>query len=409
MDLKQKPSDYSTLFLDMNAYFASVEQQVQPPLRGKPIGITPYTGPTGCVIAKSYEAKEWGVGTGDLVRDARKKCPKIQIIEARPALYQLYHREILKVLKANSPYVTPLSIDEFIIHLTGSDCSLTKSLKMAENLKRGISDVGDYLKCSIGIGSSYFLSKVAGEMKKPDGLTIVKLNDLKGFYSKLNLRDLPGINFRMEAQLAKRSIYSTSDFFAKDLVTMSQMFGHLGKVWYYRLRGYDVDQFDSKTKTIGHSHVLAPEFRTRALAMAVIEKLVAKSGYRLRNQGYFASGVAVSVRFMEGGGFHQTRKCTAFSDNRTFLLNVRELLKNCRVWRTPLHVSVSAFGLIRTGGKQISIFADIEKSRQISEAMDDINDEWGMNTVFTGSLFPAKDTAPDRIPFGKPRYEIINY
>lgn len=409
MDLKNKPKDFSTLFLDMNAYFASVEQQVNPPLRGQPVGIAPYTGPTGCVIARSYEAKDWGVGTGDLVRDAKKKCPKIQIIEARPALYQLYHKEILKVLKSNSPHVTPLSIDEFLIHLTGSDCSEAKSLKMAESLKCGIADVGDYLKCSIGIGPSYFLSKVAGEMKKPDGLNIIKLNGLDDFYLSLKLRDLPGINFRMEAQLARRGIYSASEFYNKDLITMSRLFGHLGKVWYYRLRGYDVDEFTIKTKTIGHSHVLPPGFRTREKALAVIEKLVAKSGYRLRNQCYFAGGVAVSIGFLEGGGFHQTKKCSSFSDNRSFLLEIKSLLKNCRIWRTPMYVAVSAFNLTRPLGRQISILPDIERSRKIAEAMDDVNDEWGMNTVFTGSLFPAKDTAPDRIPFGRPRYEILNF
>jgi DNA polymerase-4 len=393
----------------MNAYFASIEQQVNPPLRGQPVGITPYTGPTGCVIARSYEAKDWGVGTGDLVRDARKKCPKIQIIEARPALYQLYHREILKVLKAHSPYVTPLSIDEFLIHLTGSDCSEVNSLKMAESLKNGITKSGDYLKCSIGIGPNYFLSKVAGESKKPDGLTVIKLNKLDEFYKHLRLRDLPGINHRMEAQLAHRGIYSSSDFFQANLVSMSRMFGHIGKTWYYRLRGYNIDEFEVKTKTIGHSHVLPPDFRTRNQAVAVIEKLVAKSGYRLRNQGYFAAGVAISVGFMEGGGFHKTKKCTAFSDNRTFLLEVKSLLKNCQIWRTPLYVAVSAFNLSRQTGRQISIFSEIERSRRISEAMDEVNDEFGASTLFTGSLFPAKDTAPDRIPFGRVRYEILNF
>ena len=105
INFRQLPEDYRTLFLDMNAFFASVEQQVQPPLRGCPVAVAPYTGGTGCVIARSYEAKEWGISVGSSVGEAKKKCPKIKIIEARPVLYQLYHKEILKILNQNvSPF-----------------------------------------------------------------------------------------------------------------------------------------------------------------------------------------------------------------------------------------------------------------------------------------------------------------
>lgn len=408
IDLKNKPRDYSTLFLDMNAYFASVEQQVQPPLRGKPVGIAPYTGSTGCIIARSYEAKEWGINVGDLVREAKNKCPKIVIIEARPAMYQLYHKEILKILEGHSPYCTPLSIDEFLIRLTGSDVNKDRSLKMAQDIKSDLKKVGDFLTCSIGIGPNYFLAKVAGESKKPDGLTLIELSKLDNFYSQLNLRDLPGINHRMEFQLARRGICKVSDFFKLDLLSITKMFGHLGKAWFFRLRGYEVDQFEIKNKTCSHSHVLPPELRTRQKAYAAIKKLVQKIGYRLRQQNLWASGVALSIHFLKSGGFSQAKRTNYFNDSFTFIREIDHLFKKCPPGN-PLYISVTAFGLIQKCGQPISIFPEIERLKKISRALDQINDIYGANTIYPASVFDAKSSAPDRIPFGIPRYDIRNF
>jgi len=409
IDFLKKPRDYSVLFLDMNSYFASVEQQVQPTLRGVPVAVAPYTGGTGCCIAVSGEAKERGVRSGDKVSEAKKKCYNIKIIEARPALYQLYHREILKVLNNNSPLASPLSIDEFLIRLTGSDKSYHKSKKMALKIKSEISGFADFLTCSVGISSSYFLAKIAWESRKPDGLTILKLNKLDRFYKTLKLRDIPGINFRMERQLAARGINSVSDFHNKDLVYMSQTLKHSGKVWYYRLRGYDVDHFEIKNKTCGHSHVLPPELRTKEGAQQVLEKLVYKMGYRLRRDGYMATGLVVSVHFFENGGIRDFKRFDACNDTKSLLRYSFSIVDKYKYWSTPKYISVTTFGLIRNIQEQISIFEDIEKSKDLSKAADEINDKYGAGTVVNSSYLKAKNSAPDRIPFGIPRYDIRNY
>lgn len=390
----------------MNAYFASVEQQVQPTLRGKPVGIAPYTGGTGCVIARSYEAKGWDVNTGDSVAAARKKCPKIKIVEARPALYQLYHKEILKVLLKNSPAVTALSIDEFMIHLSGRDQNKTNALKMARQIKEDLKEAADFMTCSIGIGPNYFLAKVAGESRKPDGLTVVELKDLDRFYQNLKLRDIPGINFRMERQLAERKIYSAHDFYSKSLMEMSHLLKFPGKVWFYRLRGYQVDDFVIKNKTVGHSHVLAPDLRTKERAISVLEKLASKVAYRLRHEKLWAQGVSISIGFLQGGGYANQKRCQLFNDTSTIISEIRSLLRDCRVWHDPIYLSVNTFHLIHTQNKQISILPEIEKSRQLSEALDKINDDYGASTIYHASSYHGLEAAPDRIPFGMPRYDI---
>jgi len=407
----KKPKDYQILFLDMNSFFASVEQQVQPTLRGIPVGITPYTGDTGCIIAASYEAKNQGVKTGTLVGEAKKICPKIKIIESRPALYTIYHQEIKKVLKNLTPFYQPLSIDEFLINLSPSEQNHQSSKNLALKIKREIySSVGDYLKCSIGIGPNRFLAKMAGESQKPNGLTILNLKNLKDFYQKMpQLTNITGINCRLEKHLKKFQIDSPIRLYKTPLIRLRQTLNHLGRVWYYRLRGYEVDNWKSKTKTIGHSHVLAPEFRNQLGAKSVLKKLIYKVGYRLRKGDFNARGISVGIQFMNRTGFYKTKAVPQFSDNASLNHWTFEVLKECKWLAKPILVSVSVFNLEKSGNMQISIFEDLEKSKKISQTLDRLSDEYGPQVIFPASIFNAKESAPDRIPFGQPRYDIRNY
>ena len=398
------PKDYMALFLDMNSFFASVEQQVKPILRGKPVGVAPFTGDSGCIIAASKEAKERGIKIGR-VGEAKKLCPDLQIVESRPALYMIYHKEIKKVIESFTPYFTPLSIDEFILHLTSREQNCDAAVKLGQDLKTAIREkVGDYLTCSIGIGPSRFLAKMAGERKKPDGLTVVQLSDLSKFYANLSLLDITGINYRMEAQLNFCKIYSPTDLFNCSLTRLRQSLNHPGRLWYYRLRGYEVDGHITQNKTIGHSHVLVPEFRSREGAEGVIRKLIYKVGSRLREEKYSATGVSVCVSF-NGGGFHQSKKVERFYDDATLSEHIFLMLRKCQ-WKKPFYVSINVFGLTREAGEQLSFFAETEKKRSISKAIDSINDKFGPGTVYPASMYGAKDSAPDRISFGSPKYEI---
>lgn len=406
MSITSSPKDFQIMFLDMNSFFASVEQQVQPILRDRPIGVAPYVGNTGCIIAASKEAKACGIKI-TRVGEAKKNCPDLKIIEARPALYMLYHKEIKNVIESFTPFFSPLSIDEFAIRISPNDQTLNNSLDLALKIKERIKDkVGDYLTCSIGIGPNKFLAKVAGERRKPDGLTAVRLNELKKFYSELILTDLPGINYRLEDQLKKFKINSPADLFNFSLADLRRVLNHNGRLWYFRLRGFEVDDGIVKSKTIGHSHVLPPELRSYDGAVSVIKKLIYKAGYRLRSENYYAKGAAIRINFLNGASFSLSQKFPLFYDNNSFMKNIFLLLKKCRWQSKPILISIAAFDLVKVQGEQISIFSDIEKSKSLSKAMDQINDEFGANTLFPASMFSAKDSAPDRIPFGSPRYEI---
>lgn len=400
--IMQKPINFSNLFLDMNAFFASVEQQVQPSLRGQPICVAPYTGNTGCCIARSYEAKKYGISICS-VKEAKQLCPQIKIVESRPELYIFYHRQILKVLESFSPHVEVKSVDEFNIRLIGSDKHPENAFKMAMGLKQKITkEVGDYLKCSIGISSSLWLAKVAGESKKPDGLVFLALENLVKFYEKLELTDLPGINFRMQRQFNRHRIMTVLDLYKQSLANLSLWFGHGGRMWYYRLRGYEIDERRSATRSVGHSHVLAPEFRTRLLARRVLAKMAEKCAVRLRSKNLWANSVAVYISYLGGGGVYKYLNTDLVCDTRSIQRAALSLYDACRISKPPLKIAVTLFNLKQMQNEQISLFSDIEKSKQLSKVLDRINDKYGVDTVYPASMFDTHEAAPDRIPFGDP-------
>ena len=168
------------LYVDFNSYFASVEQQLRPELRGKPIAVLPVVAETTCCIAASYEAKAFGVKTGTKVSDARKLCPGIMLVEARPALYVEYSQQRRE-----------------------------NALALTQRIKRTIAEkIGSEIRCSIGIAPNTFLAKVASNMQKPDGCVVIEANELPDRLYPLKLRDLNGIGRRMEERLNRPTAVS---------------------------------------------------------------------------------------------------------------------------------------------------------------------------------------------------------
>jgi DNA polymerase-4 len=407
--ITQPPQDLRVLFLDMNAFFASVEQQVQPTLRERPILVTPHTGDTGCVISPSYEAKAQGVKTGMLVDRAKMLSPTAIVLESRPALYLFYHKEILKLINNFSPFVRVMSVDELAIKLTGEDQNQNRAWQMARQIKKEIRDkIGDWLTCSIGIGPNIFLAKMAAESKKPNGLVELKLKDLEKFYQSIKLTDIYGINSRLAARCALFGILTPSDFYKKNLQELARDWGIVGKGWYFRLRGYEIDDIEIPTRTIGHSYVLPPKLREPGSAKKVLTKLVGKAGWRLRKNKYWATSISLSISFLPEGNWHKSKKFPAFCDNQSFLRNSFILYDQCPIRARPFRLAVSASGLIKPNAEPIPIFPEIKKTNNLSKAIDKINDKYGASTIYPSSMAGAEDSAPDRIPFGSVRYEIRN-
>ncbi|MCU1255053.1 MAG: ImpB/MucB/SamB family protein, partial [Candidatus Angelobacter sp.] len=287
------------LFLDMNSYFASVEQQVQPHLRGKPTAVVTVDAESTVCIAASYEAKAFGVSTGTALGEARKKCSDLNVVVARHEIYVEYHKKIIAAVEKNCLHVSKIiSIDEMECRLGGRDRQIANAQELARQVKQAIYSVGKMLHCSVGLAPNRFLAKVASNMKKPDGLVTLTANQLPQILFSLKPRDLPGIGHQMEKRLLNQRIATMEQLWRLDMDQMTQLWGGvLGTRFWLKLRGIDFDERESQKTSISHQHVLPPELRTHEQACAVGKKLLHKAAVRLRQHKLWTSTMVIYVLF----------------------------------------------------------------------------------------------------------------
>jgi len=392
-----------SLVVDFNSYFASVEQQERPELRGRAVAVAPLAAETTCCIAASYEAKRQGVKTGTPVHEARQLCPGLVVLEARPAVYVRYHQQLIAGIERCIHVVDVMSIDEVCCDLTATFAPRDRALAVANQIKSTITrEVGACLTSSIGIAPNPFLAKIASDMQKPDGLVVLDDADLPNRLFELKLRDLPGVGANMERRLIEAG-YTT----VEGLCLASR--GELHKAWrgiegdrmYDGLHGALVYRPATQTSSIGHSHVLPPELRNEPGALGTLHRLLQKAAMRLRHAGYYAGGLHVSLRYL---------KRPRWSDALTFL-ETQDTLELTRVFnqlwaarptgRQPLAVGVTLFNFTPIKGHTRTLFETGDAHASLNQAIDTLNRRLGKNTVYFGGAHGALDYAPLRIAFNR--------
>jgi DNA polymerase IV len=251
------------LFIDMNSFFATVEQQYNYWLRRRPVGVCVYTGQHGCIISPSVEAKLAGVKTGMRLSDAVKICPEIVPVETRPDRYREIHVKLIKLLKNYSEEVIPKSIDEAIVDLSGYKLYHKDPEKVAKEIKSGIKEhIGDYLTCSIGIAPNAFLAKFAANLKKPDGLTIITPENIDEKLSKVQLIDLPGISHGISNRLKSGGIMNPVQLrHSTPQELKSACKSIIGVYWHQRLNFSEVDQINNRYKSMQAMRQISREQR----------------------------------------------------------------------------------------------------------------------------------------------------
>ncbi len=400
------PKDYRTLFLDMDAFFASCEQQMRPELRGRPIGIVPTLVSTTCVLTASYEAKRVGVKTAMPIWEAKKRCPDILLVEARPPLYKKIHFQIVDILNTVSPWVFAKSIDEFAVILSPREQNEQIARDISQTIKERLrATLGEYITASIGFAPNQFLAKVAGAMNKPNGLKMITLATLESTLATLELTDLPGIARGMSRRLRAENIYTIEQLLMTEPKKLRRMFGWPGEVWWYRLHGYEVDNITHNRASIGHSHVLAPDWRMPNKAYQVLTRLVHKAGQRLRHEGFLATYTSLLVRYLHDDGYYNFVRTHPYYDSPTAMQMADQLFAGRPRHLEPiLHLAFTFSGLQPAKPRPQSLFPEVEKPVLLTEALDVINDKYGRDTIFAGSMLKSQTEAPDRIPFGEVRY-----
>jgi DNA polymerase-4 len=388
------------LFLDLNSYFASVEQQEHPELRNKPVAVVPVEADSSFVIAASYEAKAFGVKTGTKIGDAKRMCPDLISVKGGHHLYTHYHRKIIQVAESVLPVERVCSIDEMVFRLLGQERSPVRAREIALEMKQALREgVGECIRCSIGIAPNQFLAKVATDMQKPDGLVILQSDDLPHALFRLDLTDLAGINKRMAARLNSAGIFTVQQLCTVDRTTLRSAWGSIvGERWWYKLRGVELNDHETDRKSLGHSHVMAPELRTDQGSKEVLLRLLQKASARLRATNLAAKAMAVGVSGRKPWKAH----CRFPATHDVVTLNEHFLaLWKDRNFEGPVKVSVTFTELEELKDVTPSLFEPAQERAKLSEAIDELNQKFGKNTVFLAGMWRAKDAAPERIAFNK--------
>jgi DNA polymerase-4 len=363
------------LYVDFNSYFASVEQQLQPHLRGKPVAIVPVETNATCAIAASYEAKAFGIKTGTPIWEAKRLCPNIICVLAQHARYVEYHHRICAEVAQHIPVTAVCSIDEVACRLMNNETTAARACEIAYAIKYGLArHVGAY---------------VATDMQKPNGLVLLRPSDLPQRLLGLKPSDLPGIGRHIAARLALAGIHDIAALWALDAPHMRRIWGSVwGERLWYLLRGADLPEAATTRRTVGHSHVMAPKLREPAKARYVARRLTLKAAARLRRMDFYARALCLAVHLENGAHLKSDMCCYRAQDSMTFL-----------------HV-------LPAESLQPELFAALPnaamhqraKDEKLSRVLDQINQRFGRDAVLVGMLpapgdsFSGSKIAFTRIP-----------
>jgi DNA polymerase-4 len=401
------------LFLDFNAFFASCEQHLRPELRGKPVGVVAVRTENTCCLAASYEAKRQGVKTGTMVREARRLCPGMLFVEARPAEYVELHENLRKIVETQMHVDAVHSIDEMSCRLTGRWREREAARALALQIKAAIREkAGPVLRCSIGVAPNLFLAKTASDMQKPDGLVVLDEAEWPEALAKLELRDLCGIGPRMEARLRRAGLGTVAQLVAADRAQLRQAWGSVqGERLWEKLRGRDWDAEPARKTCFGHSHVLEPALRNEPKARAVLHRLLQKAAMRLRAKGYYAGMLVVAVDLL---GEHPGEEDDGWSGEASLeptqdtveLTQAMDALwereRPLRDGRRPLRVAVTLTQLEYWRDHTPSLFAtEAGRRRGLLRVLDGLNQIHGYGAVYWAGAHAAQEAAPMRIAFNR--------
>jgi DNA polymerase-4 len=352
-----------------------------------------------CAIAASYEAKAYGVKTGTMIYEAKKLCPEIICVQANHENYVMYHHKILAEINKYIPIEIISSIDEVACKLIGSQKNEAQARQIAKNIKIGIQEnIGQYIRCSIGIAPNRFLAKTASNLEKPDGLQVLYGKDIPDRIKHFKLSDLTGIGRAMEYRLNKSGILSIQELYNISPKHMRKIWGNVqGEKFWYMLRGKEIADIKTERKTIGHSHVLEPKWRLVELAEKVMLRLLLKASSRLRRMDYYCSRLSLSIRTENNLRLEGKSRFYRACDNKKLQEEATKIwvqLIKKRNFKQIKKISITLYNLKKKSDLQPELFQNFNKKitldtnrfEKLSKTMDNINTRFGRDSVTIGGL-----------------------
>lgn len=376
------------LLADMNAFFASVHQALDPELRGKPVIIGGDPAKRhGIVLTSSYEAKAKGIKTGMTVCEAQKICPEGIFLKPQHHLYIHFTGLILRIMRDLTPLVEPFSIDEAFLDVTGCGKLFGSPVAMALALKKRIrTEIG--VMCSVGIGPNKLLAKMAAGLQKPDGLTVLDYQDVPERLWPLPVRELFGVGPRYERHLKLFNIHTIGDLARFPLKILRKRFGVNGEVLWQGANGLDNSPVDpgslDKVKSIGHQITLPRDYYTHGEIRVVILELADLIAQRVRAGGYVGKVVMLSLRDTNFAWLSRMKTLCERTELADDIYRAAvDLLKRHWIDGRPVRmVGVALGSLVPQRSEQLTLFGEREKIRKAEQVCDRIKGRFGERAVF---------------------------
>lgn len=403
--------DAVVMYVDMNSFFASCEQQKNPALRGRPIGVTAGDKHFAVIIAPSVEAKQFGVKTGMRLNEARALCPQIIGVSANPVWYREVHVRFMNVLRHYCVETIPKSIDEAALNLTSYRLVYPDRQALAQQIKADFRrELGDCITCSIGIAPNSFLAKLASDFQKPDGLVEITPENIDGHLAQLSLTDLPGIGRRNERRLLLMGITTPLQMRHTSQSLLRKAFGGIaGYYWHCRLHFGEVDLRTEDTyRSMSAARTIAPDNRTPGKLDALLVSLCTKLEQRLVTSHAFCRQASFFVRYKNGTSWETTvRFNEAVQDGLEIRRYLHRQMQDFEESRRCLLLNKGAkqMGVVLTDFVkdelvQYGLFDNRMKHDHLRRVLYDIKDKWGKYSVRKATEIVEQSRMKDAIGFG---------
>ena len=404
-------SNSIVMYIDMNSYFASCEQQRHPELRNKPVGVLTYDGPNASVIAASIEAKRMGVKTGMRLYDCKLLCPDIIPVTTHPAWYRQIHVEIMTILRRYCDDVIAKSIDEALMNFTSYRLVYNDFQIIARQIKADIAAKYDYLTCSIGIAPNAFLAKLGTELKKPDGLIEITPENIDGYLATLKLTDLPGIASNSERRLQMIGIKSPLEMRHSSIALLRKAFGGIvGDYWHKRLNFMEVDIYSNPFRSMSAARTLGRQIRENRQAMeSMLIALCMRLEQRMVKNRVFCKEVCFCIKYFDGTRWEtKVKLADPVQDGMQMRKYILEKMRDYEVSRNLLtlltskvqNMGVTIMGFVQDTMLQYGLFDNQLKQDVVRRVMYEMKDKYRKNIVQKGSELLVRGVLKDAIGFG---------
>jgi len=376
------------ILIDMNCFFAQIEQQDNLFWRNRPVAVT--NGKQGTtIITSSYEARSYGIKTGMRLKEARQLCPELIQAPSRPNRYVEISTNIMAAMEGITPDLEVYSVDEAFLDVTHCQSLLGTPFEIGQLVKKTVSEVSG-LTCSVGISGDKTTAKYAAKLNKPDGLTVIEPWHAEAILAPLHVTELSGINKGTAAFLAKYGVVHCGDMKHIPISIPAQRFGNLGRRLWLMAQGKDPDVVQSNVKapkTIGHGKVMPPQTKDLTTILTYLQHMSEKVAARLRKHNFKASYFFIGLKTEQGWLQIKVKLSQATDDGQILFTQCRQF--TMKHWQGQGVWQVQVTALNPDSEQQTDLFAENDNKQQrekLNIAIDEINQRYGEFAVAPSRL-----------------------